>query len=65
MPSNFADVIKSLASELKDIASTESIIGEPITINGKTIIPVIKIKMGFGGDTGSGSNIQKTERLRK
>ena len=51
------ELIKAIVEELKTMATTESIVGEPIKVDDKTIIPVIKISMGFGGgggaDTGS------------
>ena len=46
------EVLKIITSELKAFASTSSIVGEPINIDGKTIIPVIKVKLGFGGGAG-------------
>lgn len=52
MALNFETIMGSITSELKAIAKTESIIGEPIEIDGKTIIPVIKMKLGFGGGSG-------------
>lgn len=46
------ELLQSFLSELKTIASTEAIIGEPIVIDGKNIIPVIKLKLGLGGGGG-------------
>lgn len=53
------DVFKNIASELKTFATTESIVGEPITLEGKIIIPVIKLKMGFGGGGGEDTGERK------
>jgi uncharacterized spore protein YtfJ len=55
MENNVVDILKSIVGELKEIASTETIIGEPITVGKKTIIPVIKIAVGFGAGGGQGS----------
>jgi len=52
MAFNFEDILKGITSELKSLASTKTVVGEPIDIAGKTIIPVIKIKMGFGAGAG-------------
>ncbi len=52
MAFNFEDVLRGVTSELMTFAKTESIIGKPIEIDGKTIIPVIKIKLGFGAGAG-------------
>lgn len=48
------ETIKQIASELEKIASTKTVIGDPITAAGKTIIPVSKVTMGFGGGGGEG-----------
>jgi len=52
MALNFETILGSITSELKTIAKTESVVGEPIEIEGKTIIPVISIKLGFGAGAG-------------
>ena len=46
--------IKEIACELERIASTKTVVGEPITAAGKTIIPISKISMGFGAGGGEG-----------
>ena len=46
--------IRKIASELEKIATTKTVVGEPITAAGKTIIPVSKLTMGFGGGGGEG-----------
>ncbi|WP_410508510.1 spore germination protein GerW family protein [Methanosarcina hadiensis] len=48
------DTIKQIACELEKIATTKTVVGEPITAAGKTIIPVSKLTMGFGGGGGEG-----------
>lgn len=48
------ETIKQIASELEKIATTKTVVGEPITAAGKTIIPVSKLTMGFGGGGGEG-----------
>ncbi len=48
------ETIKQIASELEKIATTKTVVGDPITAAGKTIIPVSKISMGFGGGGGEG-----------
>jgi uncharacterized spore protein YtfJ len=59
MAVSFEDVAKTIASELRSVATTESIVGDPIEIQGKTIIPVIKLKMGFGAGSGEDTGEQK------
>jgi len=53
------EVIKTIVEELKAMATTESIVGEPMLVDDKTIIPVIKISMGFGGGGGEDAGGKK------
>lgn len=48
------ETIKQIACELEKVASTKTVVGDPITAAGKTIIPVSKISMGFGAGGGEG-----------
>jgi uncharacterized spore protein YtfJ len=54
---------RSMAAHLETIlepisrsASVRSIYGDPISVNGKTIIPVARIAYGFGGGSGRKQN---------
>jgi sporulation protein YtfJ len=42
------ELVKTVLSELKQITQTETVIGEPITAGGVTVIPVSKVSVGFG-----------------
>lgn len=53
---NVVEILKSVVSELKDMARSETIIGKPVTIGDKTVIPVVKISVGFGAGGGQGEN---------
>jgi len=46
------DAIKATLDELLDALSAQSIIGEPIEMEDKIIIPITKMGMGFGTDIG-------------
>jgi uncharacterized spore protein YtfJ len=46
--------IKEIAGELEKIATTKTVVGEPITAAGKTIVPISRITMGFGAGGGEG-----------
>lgn len=48
------DTIKQIACELEKVATTKTVVGDPITAAGKTIIPVSKISMGFGAGGAEG-----------
>src|SRR3954466_7222063 len=52
--------LETLASRLGQNASVKNVYGEPITAQGKTIIPVAQIAMGLGGGYG-----QKNGRNKK
>ena len=54
MANNVMEVISGIVGELKQIASAESIIGEAVTVGGRTVIPVVKISVGFGAGGGEG-----------
>lgn len=47
--------VKSIVSELKQMASTDIVVGKPIKIDNKTVIPVIKFSVGFGAGGGEGT----------
>ena len=45
--SKFSDIINSSLEKVKEFATSETVIGEPITVGGTTIVPVSRITMGF------------------
>ncbi|MEO0759841.1 MAG: spore germination protein GerW family protein [Cyanobacteria bacterium J06648_16] len=48
------NVVKQLAEDLKLFAKAETIFGEPIEVQGNTVIPVCKMSIGYGGGGGEG-----------
>jgi uncharacterized spore protein YtfJ len=48
------DQIKTTIEELLKVLATKNIIGEPIEMDDKTLIPVTRIGMGFGAGIGEG-----------
>lgn len=48
------DVLGQLAQDLKHFARTDTIFGEPMELQGTTIIPVCKVSVGYGGGGGEG-----------
>ena len=56
---NVVDILKGVVSELKEMARSESIIGDPITVGDKTVIPIVKINVGFGAGGGQGEDDKK------
>ncbi len=43
----FSDIINASLQKVKEFANSETVIGEPISVGGTTIIPVSRITMGF------------------
>jgi len=54
-----SEILKDIVGELKDIASSQTIIGEAISVGEKTVIPVVKISVGFGAGGGQGESPEK------
>ena len=63
--SDMNEFVKTVVDELRAVATTKTIIGDPIEIGGKTLIPVISIMVGFGAGGGSGTgDMSGTERTK-
>lgn len=45
--------------EIENMLNTKTVVGEPITIEGNTLIPLISVGFGFGVGGGKGSDPQK------
>ena len=54
-------LVKTSLGEIERLLSTKTVVGEPITIEGNTIIPLISIGFGFGAGGGTG----KSEKAAK
>jgi uncharacterized spore protein YtfJ len=46
-------LVQSLAERLRESASVKTVYGEPVSAEGKTVIPVAKVAYGFGGGSGT------------
>ena len=55
-------LLKTTLAEVERLLSTRTVVGEPVNIEGQTIIPLIAVGFGFGAGGGSGKN-QKTASL--
>ncbi len=49
-----AELFKSIIEPLQSSAAVKSVFGDPVTAQGKTVIPVARIAYGFGGGSGKG-----------
>ncbi len=59
MSNKLNDLLSSIMGELKQIATTETIIGEPITLADKKVAPVSRLMLGFGVGGGEGESDDK------
>jgi uncharacterized spore protein YtfJ len=48
------NLLKTTLGEIERLLSTRTVVGEPINIDGNTVIPLISIGFGFGAGGGSG-----------
>jgi len=54
-------LVKTVLGEIERILSTKAVVGEPMTVEGNTIIPLIAIGFGFGGGGGTGAGKDRGE----
>ncbi len=57
------NLARTTLEEIEKVLTTKTVVGEPITIEGRTLIPLISIGFGFGagGGEGKGEAKQKGE----
>lgn len=48
------NLVRTTLGEIEKVLSTRTVVGEPITIEGATLIPLISVGFGFGAGGGSG-----------
>jgi uncharacterized spore protein YtfJ len=53
---NAAELLQKMGDTLGSTATVKSVFGEPIHMNGKTVVPVAKVAYGFGGGAGTGKS---------
>ena len=49
MSKNLPEMLENTIAKIREMVDVNSVIGEPITAGGVTIIPVSKVSVGFGG----------------
>lgn len=54
--SSATSLLDRIANRLGDNARAEVVFGDPVTQDGVTVIPVAKVRWGFGGGAGAGSD---------
>jgi uncharacterized spore protein YtfJ len=55
------NLVKTTLAEIEKVLSTKTVVGEPITIQDTTLIPLISAGFGFGAGGGSGKGESKTK----
>jgi len=43
------ELIETMASKIDELAKTKTVVGEPFEVQGKTLIPLIRVSLGIGG----------------
>jgi uncharacterized spore protein YtfJ len=56
---NVENLVKTTMGEIEKVLNTKTVVGESITLDGKTLIPLISIGFGFGAGGGSGKMSEK------
>ena len=59
------EMLRSLGESLATTATVKSVFGEPIHMEGKTVVPVAKVSYGFGGGFGMGPARPDPDDTRK
>ena len=54
-----SDITKTTLAEIEKVVNTRTVVGEPITVEGITLTPLISIGFGFGAGGGSGKGESK------
>jgi len=54
MAANTQEILDTILGRLKSLASSETVVGAPVTVGDMTILPVVKISVGFGAGAGGG-----------
>jgi len=55
------NLVKTTLGEIEKVVSTKTVVGEPLVIEGITLIPLISVGFGFGAGGGSGKGESKTK----
>jgi len=55
------NLLKTTLGEIERMLTTKTVVGDPISVEGATIIPLIAIGFGFGAGGGSGKEAKKIE----
>ncbi len=48
-----SEILKTITEEMQKSLSAKNAVGDPVTVEGKTVIPLMSVGMGFGAGCGS------------
>ncbi len=48
------NLVKTTVEEIEKVLTTRTVVGEPMTVEGRTLVPLISVGFGFGAGGGSG-----------
>ena len=51
---NVESLLKTTLGEIERLLNTRTVVGEPITVDGNTVIPLVAVGFGFGAGGGTG-----------
>ncbi|MEW5875970.1 MAG: spore germination protein GerW family protein [Candidatus Zixiibacteriota bacterium] len=60
---NIMDLLQGIIGELKAIAKSETVVGQPVQAGDRTVIPVTRITVGFGAGGGEDTQSGKGPRF--
>jgi uncharacterized spore protein YtfJ len=52
-------IVKTTMGEIEKMLNTKTVVGEPMVVDGTTLIPLISVGFAFGAGAGSGKMSQK------
>lgn len=59
MESNYTEAIAKILDQIKSLAKTETVIGEPFKLGDFTCVPIIKIGLGLASGYGGGEEVKR------
>jgi len=61
---NVEKLIKTSLEEIERVLNSKTIVGEPMTFDGNTIVPLVKIAFGFGAGGGAAGGMGKDDKSK-
>ena len=56
------NLVKTTMGEIEKMLNTKTVVGDPIVVDGKTLIPLIAVGFGFGAGGGTGKMSAKQQQ---